>query len=167
MANTNVSQVTQSPKHASGERGIYKLFSTGKKAQGSAKVVATNETFCHHSAAVHLYDIDSGIIAADYSGPITQTCLDSLSVQADLVTQHAKVKIVRLDKALLLFDQPITPLSSYAANEPPGCFVVRLDQLAAVLEFARELAHVGVLRTVFVAGQDERMAQEWVQAVAG
>lgn len=106
------------------------------------------------------------VVQADFSGVLDAAAVSYLGEIVVMNTLRSRVLVERIDKALMLFDKPIALLPTYPERAPPGCFIVRPDQLDAAFSFSQRLASVGILRTVFVAGVEERLAQEWVREVA-
>ena len=106
----------------------------------------------------------SGLVEANYSGPITLAAFDVLRREVLRDTGPAPAVVLRLDKSLsLMSTPPLIPDGTYAPNSPSGAVVVRRDQYDFWLAYNRELViRTGVKRVVFLDSQ-LTLAYQWAE----
>lgn len=121
--------------------------------------------FNHLSGRATVHSLGVDVWSVRYSGVISAACFDGLRRDVLQTTQGAQSMILRMDTALTLSTPPI-PNGTYAANTAPGVVVVREDQHAVWLEYARRVARLGIIRAVFLQ-RDLVLARQVMDCFAG
>ena len=122
-------------------------------------------TYRHNTARVTSELVSrSGLIEANYTGPLTLAAFDVLRREVLRDTGPAPAVVLRLDKSLSLMARPpLIPDGTYAPNSPSGAVVVRLDQFDMWSAYNRDLVlKTGVRRVVFLDSQ-LLLAYEWAE----
>lgn len=103
----------------------------------------------------------TGVIQADYTGPISPQAFDALRSEALIASRHARAFVVRVDQAIVLAGEhpPLAP-DSYQQDTAPGCIIVRPDQYLAWNQYAQKLAKFGIVRAVFL-DKHAQLGYEW------
>lgn len=117
------------------------------------------------SASVRFHTLNEsifGVMEVYFSGLIGESMLEELSLIQRRHTQYAPAVVVRLDRAVLLFDKlPNTK----SPNIQPAAVIVRHDQYAAYSDYVNAQLRFGVLRGLFLDTHSE-MAYEWAECQA-
>ena len=124
---------------------------------------AYQDTYKHHSTIVRCTATDK-LAHGSYSGLMTS---DACTALGSSFKHFAKGMgtIERIDGALTTdFLDP--PNIDHLFGTPPGAYIVRVDQFEAMNTFARLLATLGVVRSVWLP-EHFRHAHDWCVAVNG
>lgn len=110
----------------------------------------------------------SGVVEAVYSGPFTRVAFVSLRDEVLQSSGHARSVVLRMDRTLdLMPEMPPTCKVAYSVNNIPGAVIVRRDQFYLWSAYAKKLAEMGVMRSVWLE-EHAQMAYQWAlhQSVA-
>lgn len=101
----------------------------------------------------------SGLVEANYSGPLTVAAFDALRDEMIKTTDAARASVIRLDKSLIAASSlpELPPGHIYTA---PAALIVRSDQYELFQAYAKQLARQGALRLVF-HNHHAHYAYEW------
>jgi hypothetical protein len=96
-----------------------------------------------------------------YTGPMTTKALEVLCAGVIGATLAASAYVVRLDKALVLANDPLPFWKElYQADAPAGAMIVRPEQYDYWTDFALRASRFGVVRTVWTP-VNAQLAYEW------
>lgn len=111
----------------------------------------------------------AGILQVNYYGVVDAVALDRVRSSMMGVCGNAPALVVRTDTALMVMDDVPLIDSAPGVVVPPAALVVRKEMRDLWVEYARQLAGVGITRAVFLDSQLEqahRWAERWAQRVA-
>ena len=90
----------------------------------------------------------SGLVEANYSGPLCARVFDALRTEMMVTTDKARASVVRLDRSLILASA-LPKLPPGKIDTAPAALIVRPEQYDIFFEYAKQLATQGALRLVF------------------
>ncbi|MCB2030717.1 MAG: hypothetical protein R3E92_00570 [Burkholderiaceae bacterium] len=124
----------------------------------------------YQSATVHITTLKSsrhGVMEVSVWGPLLQDAFNHFRPEVLEATKDAPAVVVRLDTALdVMIEPPQVSEQIYRLVDPPPQAVVTHEkqyELWAV--HARNLAHIGISRAVFISSQLE-LAYRWSESQA-
>jgi len=101
----------------------------------------------------------SGLVEANYSGPLSESAFFDLRTNMMTITNSAPASVVRLDRSLILASA-LPELPAGKLDPTIACLVVRRDQYAMFQDYATRLSRQGAIRLVFVADY-AHLAYDW------
>ncbi len=117
--------------------------------------------FQHNAARGHVGVIcrSSGLVEANYSGPLSVPAFDALRTEMMETTDSAPASVIRLERSLILASA-LPELPPGKLDGPPACLIVRRDQYDIFQDYATRLSKQGAIRLVFL-DEYAHLAYDW------
>lgn len=122
------------------------------------------KTFAYHSAQARCYPVSPvGLAKVAYLGPLCNGAFKAFAPQVRCATSKARAILIKMDGCLMLMSGlPDAPDKGSLADSPPGCLIVRPDQLSFWSAYAERMAYAGLRRLVFLESQTP-LALQWLE----
>jgi hypothetical protein len=124
----------------------------------------------YHSASVHISTLKNsryGVMEVSVWGPLLKEAFNHFRPDVLEATKDAPAVVVRLDTALDVMVEPpqVSEQIYRLADPPPQAVVTHAKQYELWAMHARNLAHIGISRAVFISSQLE-LAYRWSESQA-